>query len=645
MIVFDDLQWADDSSLALLEFVARDPQPAPLCLLCAYRDDELAAPSRSRISSLLATADHLQVEGLEAAAVHALVEQVVGAPVPSELSATIFRRSAGHPFFVRELALHSMTAGATAPVPVAVRDAIDRRLTRLPDPTRDVLAVAAVAGTEIWPDVVAAALGSTTVDVEVATRPAVAANALVVGENGRLRFTHDLFRETIEAGLDPARRMEIHLAVGAAMADRARRGGETTAAELARHFSAAIAIDGTERAAQWALAAAAADRSKLAFVEAAGHLRRFRAAASDAGVSVAADRLVDVLLVEADTLARAGGIIDAKGLLRVAREVAHDADDAQRIGRVALAAADLGSRFATRRDELINDLEDAAARCADLDLVLEARSDRHPRTGAPALRSRRTCPRRAVERAGARARSPLGRPRRARTPVCSPATTCCGRQGPPTSACAIAQEIAAVARRNGDEERYAEGLLLLANAELERGRRRTRPRSMSACTSSTSSASPATSTRRRPAAPALALLHGDLQTAAVRIDDAAGLGYRIREPDTDNVLMSQRLELVRARGDPDELQAFAADAITHWTGAPVDANAVAAGFHARAGDLDAARRHVAAVVDLGTWRADRSYLWSVFIRELSWAAIAIDDRQLGAQLLDALSCRSPRPAV
>jgi hypothetical protein len=100
--------------------------------------------------------------------------------------------------------------------------------------------------------------------------------------------------------------------------------------------------------------------------------------------------------------------------------------------------------------------------------------------------------------------------------------------------------------------------------------------------------------------------------------------------------MSQRLELTRARGVPDELAAFASDAVAHWTGAPIHAHSVAAGFLARAGDLDHARQHVATVTDLGSWRADRSYVVSVFVRELSVAAIALGDDQLCAQLHDDL---------
>jgi hypothetical protein len=88
-----------------------------------------------------------------------------------------------------------------------------------------------------------------------------------------------------------------------------------------------------------------------------------------------------------------------------------------------------------------------------------------------------------------------------------------------------------------------------------------------------------------------------------------------------------------ARGQPEELRAFAAGAVGHWTGAPIHAHAVAAGFSARAGDLEAARHHVATVVDLGGWRADRSYLWSVFVRELAQAAVALADQDLCAPLL------------
>ncbi len=200
----------------------------------------------------------------------------------------------------------------------------------------------------------------------------------------------------------------------------------------------------------------------------------------------------------------------------------------------------------------------------------------------------------------------------------------------------VTAELVDLAHASGDRELRAQALLLHANVLLESGRAAFEP-ALSECLQLLEDLGElrhryTVETRRA----CVALLRGSLDEAAARIDAAVAIGERMREPDTGNVRMSQQLELVRARAVPDQLVTFAAQAVEHWTGAPVHANAVAAGFTARAGDLTAARRHVAAVRDLGTWRADRSYLWSVFVRELAYAAVELDDRDLCAELLAEL---------
>ncbi len=47
VIVLDDLQWADESSLALLDFLARALRPGPVGLIGAYRHDELPPTVRA----------------------------------------------------------------------------------------------------------------------------------------------------------------------------------------------------------------------------------------------------------------------------------------------------------------------------------------------------------------------------------------------------------------------------------------------------------------------------------------------------------------------------------------------------------------------------------------------------------------------
>lgn len=634
LIVLDDLQWADDSSLALFEFVATSCQLPGVCLIGLHRPDELSVQAQERLSVVVSHAHHIQLGGLDADAVHSLVGRVLGASMSAGLSADIHRRSGGHPFFVRELALLAANAASPTSVPGAVREAIERRLRHLSEPTLTVLEVTAMIGNEVLTDVIVQVLALASGEVEAAIHEALAAGVMITGDDGELRLAHDLLRETLATRVDPARRVVTHQGIADALERRNERGFiVANAAEIARHFTNAIAVDGPLRATRWALAAASDDGRALAFTEAAGHLRRLRAGAATAGVVIEDDAMIDVLIAEADALVRSGRPLDAKGLLRVAHDLAQHSKDARRLASVALAATQLGSQFSARRDDVIADLEEALNELADADPAMEARltatlarelqhSVASDRPRAEPLSRRALELGRQSDDANALLACLLARHDVLWTP------------GTAEERVPVAQEIIAVARRIRDPERQAQGLLLLANAELERGSASYLAALDECLVLLDELGQPrhryTAETRRT----AVAMLRGDLDEAARQIDASTALGRRIREPDTDNVRMSQRLELVRARNRTEELQAFAIEAVQHWTGAPVHANAVAAGFHARAGDVERARWHTMAVLDLGTWRADRSYLWSVFVRELSWAAIGLHDHDLCSELFD-----------
>ncbi len=633
LLVIDDLQWADASTLELLDFLARAPRPASVGLVVAFRRTELQPEARRRIGGLVAQAASIHLEGLDVEAVHRLLERTVGEGVERAVAESVHHRTGGHPFFARELALLTAAHPEAAGVPEAVRDAIDARVGRLPEATVAVLEAGAVVGARMSPDVLASALGRSVLDVEAAADPAVEAGMLLRVDDG-IAFGHDLLREAVLERLDLAGRIDLHRAVARALEARIARGAEVPPAEVARHWVAAVAVEGAAPAVTWSLRAAAADCAALAFTEAAGHLHRARAAVADAGVEVSDGDLTDVLLAEADALSRAGSNQDARDLLRHAGEVARRAADPDRIARVALATAQMGAQFATRRDDVVRGLREALVGVsgsgnglwvARLTATL-ARELQHSvaedRPEAVALSDE------AID-LGRRSGDPstllfclLARHDVLWTP------------GGADRRAEIAQEIITTAVDAGDDERQAEGYLLLANALLEQGS----PAFESALDSCLEVLDAGRQPRHRYTAETRracrALLRGRLDEADALIEAAAELGTRIREPDTGNVRMSQRLELVRARGEPEELRRFAAEALDHWTGAPVHANSVAAGFLARAGDRDGARRHATAVIDLGTWRVDRSYLWSVLVRELAEAAVALEDEGLCRQLFD-----------
>lgn len=635
LVILDDLQWADPSTLALLDLASRSPTSVGLGLIGAYRDTEFPTAARQRLAAHASSTEHFHLEGLPVDDVRVLLEQVTGAPVEAGVAAAAHRRTGGHPFFVRELALLGDITGVGGDrVPVAIRDAIEGRLRRLPDATLAALEAAALVGLTLLPDVVAAALGRSAMDVEDAVRPAIDAGILATGD-GETRFAHDLLRETLQHRIDPVRRVELHRTIATALEERLRRGGPVTPSALARHHLAALPVEGPDRAMRWALAAAAADRASLAFAEAAGHLRRLRRAVALHAVPVAEAQMVEILLAEADALARAGTTVEARGLLRRAADLAERTGEPGDTARAALATAHLGARFAVRRNEIVRQLEHAREVIAGEDDALEARvtatlarelqhsvADDRPRAAALSERALEL-----GRRAGERSTlldCLLGR------------HDVLWQPGAAEARADVAREIIQVAIAAGDDDRHAEGLLLLANALLEQGSPAFES-SLEACLSILDTRNEprhryTVLTRRA----CVALLRGDLDDAERLLEDAKALGDRILEPDAGNVHMSQRLELVRARDDPGELSAFASAAVAHWTGAPIHANAVAAGFLARAGDLEVAERHVAVVVDLGTWRADRSYLWSVFVRELAVAAVALDNRALCQELLEDL---------
>ena len=634
-VVLDDLQWADDSSLALLEFIATSCELPDVSVIGMLRPDELSLRARTRINGVVGHGSHVRVLGLDGAAIHQLVERVVGSPVDPQVSAEIHKRSGGHPFFARELAMVSASGtGPDSTVPGAIREVVERRLNGLTSSTLAVLRIAAVVGNDIAPDVVAGALGLAGADVRAALAEAVAAG-VVVTEDGSERIAHDLLRETLVAGIGPERRVAAHLAIAETLELRADRTSTTNPAEISRHFVQAVALDGPVRAARWALAAARADAAALAFPEAARSLRQFRTCCLEASVVVDDRTMIDVLLAEADAVARSGSPLEARGLLHVARDLCLRSGDVRRSAHVVIAAAQLGSQFSVRRDDLIAELEQTIARVADVDQTLEARLT------ATLARELQHSVADQRSRAGPLTERALDLGRRAGDAETLVACLIARHDALWTPGTAperadLAREIVEVARGAHLVEREADGLLLLANAELESGSASFLA-ALEACLSQLGVLGQprhryTTLTRRA----AVAMLHGDLDEATQLVDAATELGLRIREPDTGNVRMSQRLELVRASNDCDQLRAFAGEAVAHWTGAPVHAHSVAAGFCARAGDLSGARAHLATVQDLGGWHVDRSYLWSVFIRELARAAIALEDRDLCAQLLGEL---------
>jgi hypothetical protein len=637
VVILDDLQWADPSTAGLLRYVARQPLPGAVVLVGAYRPSEARAGVAADLAELAGAAELLTLRGLDPDEVAELVRAVSGRPAADRWAALVHQRSGGHPFFARELCRLLDTGAATGAAPAAVRDVIARRLARLSDGCRALLDAAAVAG-QVLPDVLAEVTGrSPSAVADLITEAATAGVVRAAGPDpADARFAHDLFRETIAAGLPAARRLDLHHRVARALAHRLERGGSVFPAELARQFAAAIGVAGTGPALSWAYAAAEADRGRFAFAEAAGHLARVRAAAAGAGQQLTGADLVGLGAAEADLRLRAGDAAAARTLLDDAWRRALATGEADLLAAVALGLDRVGARFAMPRDDLTAAL--GAARDA---LAGRGSSTEAQVTAALARQLQHSVP---AERPQARplAEAAVAIARR----LDEPATlaTCLLAQhdvlwtpGTAGARAAIAAEIATAARRAGDPERLAQAALLSATAQLEGGSPGFRATLAEFRYVTERLRQPRHDYLLRTRAAALALLDGDVEAGDRLSAEAVRLGEAAGDTDTGNVRMTQRLEIARARADPAELCATAAEAVSWWIGLPAHAHAVAAGFCARAGDLDRARQELDTVLALPEWRTDRSYMWSLFVGELIAAAIAVGDRPLCRVLRDDLT--------
>ena len=631
VVVLDDLQWADPSSLELLGHVIATPTRAPLTVIGAYRHDELAGEARLRLAEMVARCDHVHLEGLMVEDVQELVASIRGGELGSEVARDLHLRTGGHPLFVRELA-QLRDVGDGSPLPTAVTGVVERRLGLMPDETRRMLDASSVLGNHVLPDVLAAVTGCSLSAVMDLVQPAIEAGLLVVAPTGEVRFSHDLFRETLYGALGPGARTTLHALVGEALEARLGSGAAGRPGEVAGHYAHAIRALGTGKAVLWARRAAADERRRSAFSEAAAHIRRLRLAAANAGRPVEAPLLVELLIEEADSVVRSGDPDAARGLLGTAEQIAVDA---RAQADVALAVQRLGAKFAAPRDGIIAQLSAALDAVTDIDVIRQARL-----TAALARELQHSVD---EDRARAGPLSELALELGRRADDDETLVACLlGRHDalwePGTGAkrAALAREIAVVGARLGDTDRMAEGLILEANGLLECGSaefRRVLDRWFRLLDARAEPRDRYMVLTRRAA---LALLDGDSDTAGQLMHEAADVGTAICEPDTGNVLMSQRVALAHVLDDRDELLRVAHEAVAWWTGAPVLAHAVAAGAYAGAGDLASAAHEITMVDRVGGLSNEGSYLRSVLISHLAEAAVALDRHVLCRELLDEI---------
>jgi len=560
VVVLDDLHWADPPSLELLDFLTRRLHGARLLVVGTWRDAEVGPgdPLAPLLAGLAGRAAVLPLAPLDDHGVGRVMAGILGRDPPPELAAAVRRRTGGNPFFVQQVTrLLAARAGerggvggaAAAGIPPGVGAAIEQRLERLDAPLRELVRAAAVAGPEVSPALLARVTGRPAAEVADLLAGAVRARVLSgpAEPPGPYRFAHDLFRETVDAGLDGATRARLHLAVARALEAERAAGGEVSPPRLAHHFAQAVAAGGAGQAQRYlALAARDAGR-RQAHEEAARHWRRSLELLEAAGT--AAPPRGEVLIELGEALRRAGDLAAARQAHLRALELARRDGDAGRLARAALGLHAVGSASWPPRDELVEVLEEAAAALSGRRTALAARV-------LAALARELAWNGRDVERARPLARRAVAAARHAGDQATLAACLLAQHNvvwgpGSARERLALAAEILA---RAGDREAAVEARLLRVADLLELADPAVHAELAAFLRAAEALRQPRARYTALSRRAMLALLQGRLDDAERLIGEAAALGAEMGEPDAPNVCSEQLWALRAAQGRLSELR-------------------------------------------------------------------------------------------
>jgi tetratricopeptide (TPR) repeat protein len=258
LLLVDDIHWADESTLAMLGFLARRVEHVPVLVVANYRDEGLDAtrPLNRTLEELIRLGvDPIKLAGLHRESVREMLVSLSGRHPPDHLVTLIFEETQGNPFFVEEVFRHLVEEGKIydeagdfreslgsddVTVPENIRLVLGRRLDRLSEDAREVLSAASVIGRSFNFVLLEAVLDRMDPDalfdgLEEAEHTGFITSSSQ-GPEAPFAFSHELVRQTLLAGISLPRQQRLHLKIALAMEKVFAARIEEHAAEVAYHL-------------------------------------------------------------------------------------------------------------------------------------------------------------------------------------------------------------------------------------------------------------------------------------------------------------------------------------------------------------------------------------------------------------------------
>jgi DNA-binding CsgD family transcriptional regulator len=221
VLILDDVHWADDSSIELLDHLIRHPPAGRVLIAAAYRPVQATPRLATLVDTAAAHGRQVMVTPLS----QTEVAQFLGPQVSRAQCKALYEASGGNPFYLEALA---RMGGAAKPVtvgddeselPPAVRAALQMELTAMSSAALLVAQAAAVAADEFEPALVAVA-AKVPEDQALKSLDEMAARDVIrTAPAGRFRFRHPLVRHAAYSSAAAGWRLSVHGRIAAYLAE------------------------------------------------------------------------------------------------------------------------------------------------------------------------------------------------------------------------------------------------------------------------------------------------------------------------------------------------------------------------------------------------------------------------------------------
>lgn len=258
LVVLDDLQWTDPSSLLLLHYLARDVQKSSLLLLGAYRDTDI--DSKHPLTPVLAELNRerlpqsIHLKRMSLSDVSEMIKSILEQEdVPTEFCTLVYEKTKGNPFFAEEV-IKSLKEEdviyregnrwkikdvSEIEFPETVKNVLKTRFSRLDDDCQNVLTLASFVGNDFTLEALCAVTGiekSRLLELlDKMFKTGLIKERVIRGE-GICSFADILVRDVVYEEISPLRRKELHGVVGSSLEKVYSKKIDEHLGELGYHF-------------------------------------------------------------------------------------------------------------------------------------------------------------------------------------------------------------------------------------------------------------------------------------------------------------------------------------------------------------------------------------------------------------------------